>query len=231
MPRLKKKSLSSVKDIQHIINNMSNYYPINLHLKDRKCVVVGGGSVAERKVLTLLEYGASIELISPKITPALAKLVHDKSISHIVRMYRKGDVKGAMLVIVATNDATCNKQIASEAQDINCLINVVDCPALCSFIVPSIVRRGDLQISIGTDGTCPSLAKKIRKELEIIFDTRYESFLKLAKRVRDDLKNRIQDIDKRKEIMNSLVYSDLLQLIHEDKQEEIGKRIREIISE
>lgn len=231
MPRLKKKSANFAGNIQHIINNnMSIYYPINLYLKNKKCLIVGGGSVAERKVLTLLEYEASIELISPKITPVLAKLVHDKSICYIDRRYKKGDVKGAMLVIVATNDALLNKQIASEAEDRNCLINVVDCPALCNFIVPSIVRRGDLQISIGTDGTCPALAKRIRKDLEVIFDERYEEFLKLAKKVRNEVKNRIQDINKRKDIMNHLVYSDLLQLIHENKQEEIEKRIQEIIS-
>ena len=208
---------------------MSNYYPINLYLKNKKCVVVGGGVVAERKVLTLLEYEADIDLISPKITPILAKLVQNKNISHIERVYQRGDIRGSMLVIVATDDTPLNKRITSEAQEENCLINVVDCPDLCNFIVPSIVRRGDLQITIGTNGICPSLSKKIRKELETIYDRRYEKFLKLAKNIRDEVKQRVQDPNKRKKIMKHLVYSDMMQLIHENKEDEIQKNIREII--
>lgn len=210
---------------------MLNYYPINLYLKNRKCVVVGGGVVAERKVLTLLEYEADIVLVSPKITSILAKLVQNKSISHIDRVYQQGDIKGAMLVIVATDNTPLNKRITSEAQEENCLINVVDVPDLCNFIVPSIVRRGDLQITIGTNGVCPSLSKKIRKELETVYDLRYEKFLKLAKNIREEVKQRVQDPDKRKKIMKHLVYSDLMQLIHENKEDMIKKRIQEIISE
>ncbi|MGA1870441.1 MAG: bifunctional precorrin-2 dehydrogenase/sirohydrochlorin ferrochelatase [bacterium] len=210
---------------------MSGYYPINLSLKDQKCVVVGGGSVAERKIVTLMEYNACVFLVSPEVTPGLATLAGEGLIHHLARKYERGDVKGALLVIVATNNTILNKQIACEAKEHNCLINVVDCPDLCTFILPSIIRRGDLQITIGTNGVCPALSKKIRKELESLFGDEYEKFLEIAKIIREKIKEKIKDPGARSALINKLVYSDLLELIKENKETEIHTTLREIIPE
>lgn len=210
---------------------MPGYYPINLSLKGQKCVVIGGGHVAERKVLTLLAYDALIYLISPDVTEAIAKLAGERQIHHLSRRYKKGDIAGVMLAIVATDNTELNKEIALEAKECNCLINVVDCPSLCNFILPSIIRRGNLQITIGTDGICPALSKKIRKDLEGLFGCEYERFLEIAERIREKIKSTITDPDKRKAIINEFVYSDLLQLIKLNKENEINDRIREIIPE
>ena len=145
---------------------MSSYYPVYLSLEGKKCVVVGGGEVAWRKVETLLAAGTKVCLVSPEITPGIDELVKAGKLVHIRREYRTGDLEGAFLVIGATDNEDINRQVACDAEKTGILVNIVDVPKLCNFIVPSKVERGDLIISISTGGTSPALAKKIRKQLE-----------------------------------------------------------------
>jgi precorrin-2 dehydrogenase/sirohydrochlorin ferrochelatase len=153
------------------------YYPVFLSLAGRKAVVVGGGRVAERKVLSLLDADADVTVVSPALTPRLLKEKTGGRIAHIARSYRTGDARGAFLVVAATESADVNTKVAGDATS---LVNVVDVPSLCSFIAPSIVKRGPLQLAISTGGVSPALAKSIRRELEKIYGPgkKRERFLK-----------------------------------------------------
>src|SRR4030042_230398 len=145
---------------------MSSYYPIFLDLKGKRCIVVGGGSVAERKVEMLLEHETSVTVISPELSPKLQHLADQGAIKTITRNYQKGDLKGAFLVIAATDDPSVNAAVAGQARKQRALVNVVDDPRASDFIVPSMVRRGDITIAISTAGKSPALARKLRSLLE-----------------------------------------------------------------
>ncbi len=154
------------------------YYPVFINLYNKKCFIIGGGKVGERKALKLLDAGAELTIISPDLTPKLTFLKIKKVFTHINRKYKKGDIKDAFLVIAATSDRSLNRTISNHA---TCLINAVDMPELCNFIVPSTVKRGDLTIAISTSGVSPSLSKSLRKELEKIFTLDFVKFLAYLK--------------------------------------------------
>ncbi len=141
------------------------YYPLYFDIEGRLCAVIGGGNVAERKVRALLAAGARIKVISPLATERLLRLGRSGSIELVQREYRSGDLKGATLAFAATDSSETNDQIRQEARRSGILLNVVDKPDLCDFIVPSIVRRGPITIAISTSGLLPMLSKRLRKEI------------------------------------------------------------------
>ena len=145
---------------------MSRYYPAYLDLSGRRCVVVGAGAVAERKVLQLLEADADVMLVSPSATPELERLADERHLRWIRRAYAPGDLAGAMLAIAATDDETVNRTVHAEAEREKTLLNVVDVPALCGFIAPSVVERGPVTVAISTAGTSPALARKLRELMD-----------------------------------------------------------------
>ena len=133
------------------------YYPVHLDIKNQNCLVVGGGGVGTRKVKTLLECGARVTVVSPDPSQQLAKLASEGSITLTQRIYRSADLDGMFLVIGATDDENLNQQISTDAEKSNILCNIADRPEVCNFILPSIVRRGDLVITISTSGKSPAL--------------------------------------------------------------------------
>ncbi|OGW56883.1 MAG: hypothetical protein A2Z09_00360 [Nitrospirae bacterium RBG_16_43_8] len=163
------------------MTSIISYYPILLNLKGKKCVVVGGGKVAERKALSLLKSGAKITVISPECTVRLKKENLTGRIKYISRRYKNGDLKNAFLVIAATDAGETNRKISEDAPY---LVNVVDMPLLCNFIVPSVVRRGPLTIAVSTSGVSPSLARTIKKELEGLYGREFEKHLNYIKKIR-----------------------------------------------
>ncbi|MGA1841275.1 MAG: bifunctional precorrin-2 dehydrogenase/sirohydrochlorin ferrochelatase [bacterium] len=204
---------------------MPRYYPVSLNLKNTRCLVVGGGKVAERKVHSLLSCGAVVTLISPEITSDLNEKAQKGQITYKKRYYKYGDCQGMRAVIVATDSERINREAAEEAMAANCLVNVVDQPHISNFIVPATLRQGDLQISISTNGKSPALARRIREKLEKEFGPEYSEFLKLIDRVRKKALVKIPDPEKRRELFYNLVDSDLLQLIREGNDEEVKKRL------
>ena len=164
-----------------------SYYPIFVQLQGESALVVGGGSVARRKVETLLEYGASVSIASRVLCPKLERLVENGEIRFLGKEFRETFLEGVFLVIAATDDKELNHGISRVARARGLLINAVDQPEDCNFIVPSIVNRGNLQIAISTSGKSPAMAKKIRKELEGLYGTEYESFLLLMGCIREEL--------------------------------------------
>jgi len=161
-------------------------YPINLvRLEERRCIVVGGGEVAFRKVESLLDAGArEVVVISPRLGDGLAQLQRRGRIQHLARGYRAGDLKGAFLAIATTDDPEVNEAISEEAEAGGILVNVADDPDHCNFIVPSTLRRGDLVIGLSTGGQSPALAANLRRQLERTFGSEYAAFLELAGNLR-----------------------------------------------
>ena len=144
-------------------------YPIFLELIGRRVVIVGGGAVAARKAETLLKAGARLVIVAEHIDETLRGLCKGTNAEFIESKYSKDYLAAATLVIAATDNEQLNSQIYKDCQQLEILCNVVDSPALCDFYVPAVVKRGDLQIAVGTEGKSPAFAGHIRKKLEKIF--------------------------------------------------------------
>lgn len=166
------------------------YYPVMLNIKNKKCLVVGGGKVALRKILSLVEGEALVTAISPSFDEGIIELAAKGKVELIKREYQQGDVRGFFVVIAATNDEKVNKLVASDGEKYNVLVNVVDDKDLSSFIVPAIVKRGDLIISISTSGKSPLLSRMIKEKLESIFNDEYEKLLQKLYQKRIELKEK-----------------------------------------
>jgi siroheme synthase-like protein len=162
-------------------------YPIFLKMKGVRCLVVGGGRVALRKVTSLVKAGALVTVVSPGLEASLMQLVSEDNITYIARRYAAGDVKGFQLVFAVTNDSGVNQAIKDEAQEHKVLCNMADNPEDSDFYVPSVVDRGMLQIAISTSGASPTLAHEIRHHLESVFGEDIVPLLEEIKSVRKRL--------------------------------------------
>lgn len=202
-------------------------YPINLQIKDRICLIVGGGRVAERKAIGLLNCQAKVTIISPDITEALATLVAENKLNFIKRDFACADIENKFIVIAATNNKKLNTQITALAQEKNILVNNIDSPEEGNFALPATLQRGPLQISVSTNGCSPALAKKIKGDLGRLYGEEYQEYLFLLREIREYCLKHISDINKRKEIFNRVIASDLIQLIKEGKTDLIEERVKE----
>lgn len=173
--------------------NPSPYYPVFLDIKGKKCAVVGGGQVALRKVRTLLEHEASVEVISPALCSELNKLSKSGEIRVLRKDYQAGDLQGAFIAIAATDNSEINLAVVKDARNRGILVNVVDCAENSDFILPSYLRRGDVIIAISTSGRSPALARRIRSRLEKDFGDEYASLALLIDEVRAEIK--LEDIN------------------------------------
>ena len=204
---------------------MPMYYPMMMNITGRRCVVVGGGKVAERKVASLLEAGAMVVLMSPAMTPLLSSMVKSGMIEHVSRRYRKGDLKRAFLCVVATDDRRLQERIWKEARDQGVLANIVDSDEDCDFLVPSYFRRGDLVISISTSGKSPALAKRIRKDLEEQYGWEYEVLLKVLTWARPRILQEVKDPKRRRSILERSGHPELLVLVRQSDPESLPERV------
>ena len=166
------------------------YYPVFLDVAGRRCVVVGGGEVAVRKVGALLDCGARVAVISPEMCEALRSLVEEGRAEAVGRKFKRGDLKGAFLVVAATSDECTNEDVAEEARSLGVLVNVADVPGLSSFIVPSCFRRGDVTVAVSSGGKSPALAKRIRRDLESVVGEEYGELCALVENVRSEVRER-----------------------------------------
>lgn len=202
--------MKSAKKDSNLSDKITCYYPAFLDLKGKKVVVCGGGKVAERKVLSLIKTGGNITVISPWLTKRLEKEKQSGRIRHIHRQYRKGDLKKAFLVIAATDSRDVNELISREAV---CLLNVVDTPDLCNFVVPSVVNRWPLILAVSTSGVSPALSRSIRKELESLYGMEICSYLKFLKRYRRHAMKLIHDKIKRKKFLVEIASERMLNML------------------
>lgn len=182
------------------------YFPVNLDIAGRKCTVVGGGRVAARKVGTLLECGGKVLVISPELADELQELHQDERIEWLPRQYRQGDLSGSFLVIAATDDELVQKDVFVEAENNGQLINVADVPQRCNFILPAIVKRDDLTISISTAGKSPALARKLRHHLEEMIGPEYGTLAEIMGALRDEVLKQGRPHEENKIIFASLLH-------------------------
>jgi precorrin-2 dehydrogenase/sirohydrochlorin ferrochelatase len=179
-------------------------YPIFLELGSRRVVVIGGGAVAVRKVQALLTAGARVVVVAEHIDDMLTALCQGTDAELIKSKYSKSYLAGALLAIAATNNNELNKQIYKDCQELEVLCNVVDVPELCDFFVPAVVKRGNLQIAIGTEGQCPAYAGHTRKKLEAIFTEQHGEFLAELEKLRKNIIQNVTDPADRKTVLGQL---------------------------
>ena len=191
-------------------NLSRSYYPLSVDLRNKKVVVVGGGGVAERKVQGLLSAGAHVKLVSPEVTEALGEMASDGLIDHIERAFVPEDLDKAWLVIAATDDTEVQELVYNEALSQRIFCNVVDLPEFCSFIVPSVVRRGDLCLSISTGGRSPALVQRLRKEFEQSLGSFYGNYVSLLGELRQLIIKSHEDPVTRKDLCQSLAAPDVM---------------------
>ena len=172
-------------------------FPMFVQLAGQRCVIVGAGAVAEQKVRGLLAAGARVRVIAPEATPYLSRLARSRKISWQRREFRGGDLRGAFLVVAATNSAAVHARVFREARRRGVLCNVVDVPPQCDFYYPAVVRRGRLQIAISTGGESPALAQRVRRHLEDEFSEGFGRWVAQLGRARRRTVKREPDIARR----------------------------------
>ncbi len=207
------------------------YYPAYLDIRNRRCLVVGGGGVGTRKVKTLLDCGARVTIISPQASGQLQKLADNERVRIKKRSYQPGDLEGIFLVIGATDDEKLNRQISRDAEGRGLLCNIADHPEICNFILPSIVHRGDLTISISTAGRSPAMAKKLRQDLEKQYGEEYADFLRLMGAIRQKLLSQAHEPEAHKSLFEQLINNGLLEMIRENRIEEINSLLQAVLGE
>ena len=205
------------------------HLPIFMDLKDRTCVVIGGGPIAERKVDALRRAGATIVVISPTVTSTLDGYAQTGVIIHRRRVYQPGDLDGVALAFEATGDLAAARMVADEAQTAGIPINVADTPDLCTFIMPAMMRRGALQIAIATGGASPALARSIREQLEDQYGPEYELMIDLIAAARGWLKANVANIDERTQKLTALARSALCYALRQGNLAAVECTIRDVI--
>lgn len=205
------------------------YYPINLDIRGRRCLVVGGGRVGTRKVATLRRCGARVTVVSPEATPELLALAETADITLKQRGYRASDTDGVFLVIGATDDETLNRQIHADAERRNLLCNIADRPAICNFTLPAIVRRGDFTVAISTAGKSPAFAKHMRKQLESQFGPEYGVLLDLMGAIRARLLAEAHAPEAHKPLFEQLIAGDLISLIRTNQVAKIDQLLLQVL--
>jgi len=207
------------------------YYPVNLDIKNRKCLVIGGGDVGTRKVITLLECMASVTVVSPDASEKLLKLAGSDMITLIKRSYIESDLEGMFLVICATDDEELNRQVSRDAENLNILCNIADRPEACNFILPALMKRGDLVIAVSTSGKSPAFAKKIRKDLEKQYGVEYADFLKLMGAIRKKLLRNSHEPEEHKPLFEKLINKDIALLIKNNDADKINSVLFDVLGE
>lgn len=203
------------------------YYPLFLDISRRRCVVIGGGNVAERKIERLLACGARVEVVGKVLTPALAELREKGQIAHHEADYEESLIRGAFLVIGATDNNEVNGRISEDARALDILVNIVDEPARCDFILPSVVERGALSIAVSTGGKSPALAKKLRMELDALYGSEYAILLEIMGKLREKMIAGGRPSAENRERFEAVVASDILDYIREKRWDEIEALIVE----
>ncbi len=169
---------------------MPRYYPAFIDVRGRDCVVIGGGDLGEEKVMKLLECDARVIVISSNVTSKVRELADEGNVEWIMRDYRDGDLERAFIAIANTGDSEMDKRIYREAEERNVILNVVDVTHLCTFIAPSVARRGEVTVATSTGGASPALARTFREKLESSRILEYADLAPVLSDARAELRRR-----------------------------------------
>lgn len=194
---------------------MPNYYPVMLDVRWRPVMVIGGDRVAAEKAAALAACGARVSVLSEEFCAELLAMSEQGKVALVKKVYAEGDLAGAFVVVAATQDARLAQAIWEETQRRGQLVNVVDVPTRCTFIVPSILRRDQLTVAVSTEGTSPGLAKRIRQRLEVMFPVEYGMYLRLAAAARALLREQGVSYARRDDFCGNYFRSDVLELLVE----------------
>ena len=205
------------------------YYPVCLDVKNRACLVVGGGQVGSRKVKTLMDCGAHVTVISPAATADVVEWSRQGRIVWHQRAYRSTDLQAVFLVIGATDDQALNRRIHQDAEQAQRLCNIADQPELCNFILPSIINQGDLMVTISTSGRSPAFAKHLRRQLQRQFGPEYGRFLDLMGAIRQRLLQAEHAPEAHKPLFEQLITCGLLELIKAEDLKAINGLLAEVL--
>jgi siroheme synthase-like protein len=189
---------------------MSHYYPVVLNLEGKRCLVIGDRWSAEERVRGLLDAGAQVTVMSPRLRPALEPLWNAGRIFWEAGEYREGALKGYFLVVSATHDAELNRRIWEEAESRSVLVSAVDDTAHSRFIYPAIHRQGDLIVAVSSSGRSPALASRLRDRFANELGPEYARFLEILGQLRPEIASRIPDFETRKRLWQRAVDSDAL---------------------
>ncbi len=190
------------------------HYPVFLDLKDRHCLVIGGGSVASRKVKNLLTANAKITIISPKISDTLKQLATDNKVTVIEREYQESDITVAFLIVAATDNSEVNAQVAKQAHNANIMVNVADNAELCSFIFPSILDRSPVTIAVSTGGASPVLARQLRMKLETLVPSACGRLAGITEEYREKVKQHFPEQEQRKKFWENALKGPFAELVY-----------------
>ncbi len=204
----------------------ADLYPIYLKLEERKCLVVGGGAVARRKIRGLLECGAPVTVVSPDLTPELWAAATEGKFCYNRREFQAGDLDGQQIVVAATGDFELNAQIARLCRRRAIPVNAVDNPGLSTFFVPSVIRRGPLCISISTGGSSPLLARRIREDLEEELGPGFAEIAVLLGEIRHRIQERLTDEKERRRFWEQVVTPELIALLKSGATENARKQVK-----
>lgn len=201
--------------------------PLFHNLRGRRCLVVGGGDVALRKLRQLADAGASIEVVAPQVNQAIREMAKNQTLNFLERPFAEDDIAGAVLVVAATNDDTVNAQVSQLAQAANIPVNVVDSPGLCTVVFPSIVDRSPVQIAISSGGNAPVLARMLRTRLEALIPSGYGKLAALAGKYRDRVKTRFHSGLDRKAFWENVFEGDIAELVYSERLKEADQRLEQ----
>ncbi len=205
------------------------FFPVNLNITGKLCLVVGGGSVALRKIRALLGCGARVKVISPWVLTDIAQLAEDGQLSLHLREYNRGDMVDSFLVFAATDSSEVQRQIGREAGERKILLNSVDDPARCDFQVPAKIRRGDLLLTISTGGASPALSKRIREELESQFGEEYCAVIDLFGRIREVVVCDSASSVENKKLFQELLLSDIVEAARKGRWLQVTDILKQIL--
>ena len=204
-------------------------YPVCLNITGRLCIVIGGGTVAERKVHGLLAAGGRVRVISPALTTSLAALAEEGRIEWLPRPYAPGDLDSAFLVFAATDSPEVQRAVRRDADQAAILVNVADDPDHCAFQVPATVHRGDLVLSVATGGRSPAVAAMIRRKLEQDFGREYAVLLELVAMLREQVATDGRSPGERKILFQNILHDDIVSWIREGRWDRLRQHLQEVL--
>jgi uroporphyrin-III C-methyltransferase/precorrin-2 dehydrogenase/sirohydrochlorin ferrochelatase len=204
--------------------------PIFIKVKNARCLMIGGGEVALRKVTTLLKAGADIEVIAPELCHELADLRNDGRIEHQKTAFNESHLVGATLVFAATDDDAINMQISNAAKALNIPVNVVDAPALCTFTMPSIVDRSPVVIAVSSNGSAPVLARMIRTKIETMVPASYGRLANLARDFRETVKSKFSTMQSRRIFWEKVFQGPIAELVFSGQESAAKAALAEAIA-
>jgi len=206
-------------------------YPVLLDIKDKLCTVIGGGSVAERKVQGLLDAGAKVRVVSPELTDHLNLLASQGLIEWLEKMYAEEDLLRAVLVFAATDNRETQETVRQQAEKRGQLINVVDDPETCSFHVPANLRQGDLTIAVSTSGKSPAVAAMIREKMAQEYGPEYKVLLQIMAFAREHAGTETESLSQaeRKKIYKKILHNDIIEWIRGGQVEKLQNHLYAVL--